>query len=111
MSTSISASTQLVRPRFCEIGGELEIDVAQMRHVGERVGELRVAERPPRPVGEAVRLVERVAGDALDQLVVGDRIAIAEHHGGDLGVEDRMRDLAWPCSRRFRCPAARHGRP
>jgi hypothetical protein len=39
-----------------------------------------------------MRFVERIAGDPLHELVVGDRIAIAEHHGGDLGVEDRMRD-------------------
>ena len=37
-------------------------------------------------------LVRPVAGDALDQLVVGDGIAIAEHHGRDLGIEDRVRD-------------------
>ena len=49
---------------------------------------------PARPVGEAVGLVGPVAGDALDQLVVGDAVAIAEHHGRHLGVEDRMRDGA-----------------
>ena len=32
-----------------------------------------------------------MAGDALDQLVIGDAVAIAEHHGRDLGVEDRVR--------------------
>ena len=53
---------------------------------------LRRRQRAAGPVGEAVRLVERVAGDALDELVVGDGIAVAEHHRGDLGVEDRMRD-------------------
>ncbi len=63
-----------------------------MGHVGNGVSELRVGQRPARPIGEAVRFVERVAGDALHQLVVGNRIAIAEHHGGDLGVEDRMRN-------------------
>ena len=75
-----------------EVFDQRQIDVAQMRHVGDGVGELRVGKRPPRPVGEAVRFVERVAGDALHQLVVGDGIAIAEHHGGDLGIEDRMRN-------------------
>ena len=63
-----------------------------MRHVGQGIGDLRIAERPPRPVGEAVRLVERVAGDALHQLVIRDRIAIAENHGRHLGVDDRVRD-------------------
>src|SRR3974390_896248 len=65
-----------------------------MRHVRDRVDELRVGERAARPVGEAVRLFEMVAGDALHQLVVGDGVAIAEDHGGDLRVEDRVRDLA-----------------
>ncbi len=33
-----------------------------------------------------------MAGDALDQLVVGDGVAIAEHHRRYLGVEDRVRN-------------------
>ena len=53
---------------------------------------LLFGQRPARPVGEAVGLVRPVAGDALDQLVIGDAVAIAEHHGGHLGVEDRMRN-------------------
>ena len=72
-----------------EIVEERQIDVAQVGDVGNRVGELRVGERTARPVGEAMRLVERVAGDALHQLLVGDGIAVAEHHGRDLGIEDR----------------------
>jgi hypothetical protein len=47
-----------------------------------------------RPVGETVGLVGPVAGDALDQLVVGNGIPVAEHHGRDLGVEDRVRNDA-----------------
>jgi hypothetical protein len=39
-----------------------------------------------------VRFVERVAGDSLHQVVVGDRIAVAEDHGRDLRIEDRMRN-------------------
>ena len=35
-----------------------------------------------------------MAGDALDQLVIGDRFAIAEDHRRHLGVEDRMRQQA-----------------
>ena len=77
-----------------EIGGELEVDVAQVGDVGDRVGELRLAQRPPRPIGEAVRLVEAVAGDALHELVIGDGIAVAQHHGGDLGIDDGARDDA-----------------
>ena len=63
-----------------------------MRDIGNRVGKLRFRQRPARPVGETVRFVERVAGDALHELVVGNGIAIAQHHGRDLGVEDRMRN-------------------
>src|SRR5258708_2668926 len=72
-----------------QISGELEIDIAQVCDVGDRIGELRLAERPTRPVGEAMRFVQGVSGDALHELVVRDRIAIAQHHGGDLSVDDR----------------------
>ena len=65
-----------------------------MRHVGDRVGDLRLGERTPRPVREAQRFVEVVAGDALHQLVVGNRVAIAKHHGGHLGVDQRRRNEA-----------------
>ena len=40
-----------------------------------------------------MRLVELVAGDALHELVVGNRVAVAEHHGGDLTVENRVGNL------------------
>jgi hypothetical protein len=75
-----------------EVGDERAIDVAQVGDVGHRIGDLRRRKRAAGPVGEAVRLVETVAGDALHELVVGDRIAMAEHHGGDLGVEQRTGD-------------------
>ena len=39
-----------------------------------------------------MRLVQTVAGDALYELVVGDGITIAEHHRGDLSVDDRARN-------------------
>src|SRR5262249_53243549 len=64
-----------------------------MRDIGQRVGNLRLAERSARPVGKPVRLVQRVARYALHQLVVGDRVAIAENHGGNLRVDDWMGDL------------------
>ena len=79
-----------------EVGGKLDVDIAQVRDVGDRVAELRRRERTPRPVGEAVRLVEVVAGDAGDKLVVGDRITIAQDHGGDLGVDERGRNHVRP---------------
>ena len=55
---------------------------------------LVLGQRPARPVGEAVGLVRPVADDAFDQLVIGDGIAIAEHHGRDLRIKDRMRNDA-----------------
>jgi hypothetical protein len=38
--------------------------------------------------------VEAVAGDALHQLVVGNRVAIAQDHGGNLSVDQRHRNEA-----------------
>ena len=51
-------------------------------------------QRPARPVGEAVGLVRPVAGDALDEFVIGDAVAITQHHGCDLRIEDRVRNGA-----------------
>ena len=101
----------VVAAALLQVGVERCEHVAQMGDVGDRVMQLLVGERPARPVGEAVGLVGPVAGDALDQLVIGDAVAIAEHHRGHLGVEDRMRNGAGLVHRRSRCPAARHGTP
>jgi hypothetical protein len=72
-----------------EVGGELEVDVAQVGDVGNGVGELCLTQGPPRPIGKAVRLIEAVAGDALNELVIGDGIAIAQDHGRHLGINNR----------------------
>src|SRR5258708_6932482 len=72
-----------------QISGELEIDIAQVCDVGDRIDEMRLAERPTRPSGEAMRFVQGVSGDALHELRVRDRIAIAQRHVGDLTVDDR----------------------
>ena len=55
---------------------------------------LLLGQWPARPVGETMGLVRSMAGDALHQLVVGDGIAVAQYHGCDLGVEDRVRNNA-----------------
>src|SRR4029453_7469312 len=73
---------------------EIEIDVAQMRHVGKRVIQLLFRKRPAAPVSEARRLVDLDALGAVDELIVGDGIAEAANHRGNLRVEDRMRDEA-----------------
>ena len=75
-----------------QVGVECREHVAQMGDVGDRVMHLFRAQRPARPVGKAVRLVRPMAHDALDQLVIGNGIAVAEYHGRHLGVEDRVRD-------------------
>ena len=72
----------------------MQINVAQMGDIRDGVGELWSAQRAPGPVREAVGLVKRVAGDALHELIVGDGIAVAQHHGGDLGIGDGMRNDA-----------------
>ncbi len=77
-----------------EIALEAVVDVAQVRHVGERVGQLLLRQGPARPIGKARGLVEGVAGDLLDEAHVAHGLAEAAHHGGNLGIEDRMRDEA-----------------
>ena len=76
-----------VAPRLGQLAGELAAHVAQMGDVGERVGQLALGERAARPVGEARRLVEPHLGDAHDELIVRDLVAIAQHHRRDLRVE------------------------
>lgn len=63
-----------------------------MGDVGQRIIQLLVRQRPAAPVGEARRLVDMDVFDAADQLVIGDAVAEAADHGGDLRVEDRMRN-------------------
>ncbi len=71
---------------------QLQIDVAQMGHVRQRIVELLVGKRPPAPVGEARGLVDVDVLHLLHQLVIGHAVAEATHHGCDLGVEDRVRN-------------------
>jgi hypothetical protein len=70
------------------------IDRDEVRHIGKRVSQLRFGEWPSRPVGKAGRLVDARFGEVVDELFVGDRIAVAADHGGDLRVEQRVRDDA-----------------
>ena len=65
-----------------------------MGDVAQRVVDLRLGQRPARPVGEARALVDVGAGQLRDQRVVGDLLAEAAHHGRDLRVEERPRQLA-----------------
>ncbi len=74
-----------------EVGIEGCEDIAQVGDIGDRVLDLILGQWTLRPVRKAVGLVGAVARDPLHQLVIGDRVSVAEHHGGDLGVEHRMR--------------------
>ena len=65
-----------------------------MGDVAQRVVDLRLGQRPARPVGEARALVDVRPGQLGDQRVVGDLLAEAAHHGRDLRVEERPRQLA-----------------
>ena len=71
---------------------QFEIDIAQMRHVGERVIKLLVAQRPAAPVGKPGGFVDGSAGNARNQLVVGNRFAETADHGRNLRVENRVRN-------------------
>ena len=74
---------------------QIDVDVAQMGYVGDRVFDLRLRQRPARPVGEARRLVDAHFGDGLDEFAVGNLLAEAADHGGNLRVEQRRGDP--PC--------------
>ena len=63
-----------------------------MGDISQRIDQLLFRQGTVAPVGEARRLVELHAGQAVDELVVGNRVAKTTHHGGHLRVEDRVRD-------------------
>ncbi len=46
------------------------------------------------PVAEPVRLVDRSAGQRRDDRIVAHLVAEPRDHGGDLGVEQRLRHIA-----------------
>ena len=65
-----------------------------MGDVGNRIIDLALVERAPAPVGEPSALVEAVAEQQFDQVRVTDLLAVPERHRCDLGVEQRVGDLA-----------------
>ena len=83
--------------------------LTQVRHVGDRIGQLCFAQRPARPVGEAARLVD-VSGNPLHQLVAGKSTRHSRARWPrNLGIDNRV----WNEPRRaaISCPAAPRGRP
>ena len=61
-----------------------------MGDVADRIVDLALVERPPRPIGEARALVEAAAEQALDQVRIADLLAEPQRHRRDLGVEQGM---------------------
>ena len=84
----------------------LREQLGEMGDVADRIVDLALVERPPRPVGEARALVEAAAEQALDQVRIADLLAQPERHRRDLGVEQRdagvppvrlkMISMSWP---------------
>jgi hypothetical protein len=58
--------------------------------VGQGVGQLGLGQRTAGPVGEPAGLVELDLQHLTDQGVIGDLLAEARGHAGDLGVEQRL---------------------
>ncbi len=63
-----------------------------MDHVGGGIVELGRRQRPAAPVGEAAALVDVDAQHLAHHRIIGDLLAEAGGHGGDLGVEQGLGD-------------------
>ncbi len=74
--------------------GESLVGWPQMDDIGQRVGDLAIAERARRPVGEAHGFVDARPGQLGRQRLVADGVAEAADHCRDLGVEERAGDPA-----------------
>ena len=46
------------------------------------------------PVCKLAGFVDLASQDPLDQIVIGDRVSVAEGHGSDLRIKDRTRGVA-----------------
>ena len=60
-----------------------------MRDVAHRIGELLVGQWSTLPVGKLTRLVDPAFQNALDQIVIGDRVPNPQGHGSNLCIENR----------------------
>ena len=69
------------------------VDAGQVADIILGVFDLPGRERPLQPVGAALGLVQLDIEDLPDQVGVADLIPQAQHRGGDLGVEQRLRQL------------------
>ncbi len=73
---------------------ELEVDLAQMGDVAERIVDLPLAQGTQRPVGEPRSLVEARARQPGDQRFVAHLVAETADHARHLGIEHRHRQAA-----------------
>ncbi len=78
----------LAAPFFLKLFLQIEVDVAQIGHVRQRIIELLVGKRAAAPVGKPRGLVEVLARNLLHELVIGNRIAKAADHCRHLRVEN-----------------------
>ena len=81
-------------PGLAQLFQHLGEDFDQIGDVADRIVDLALVERAARPVSEPCALVELHAEPGVDEVAIADLFAKAERHGGDLGVEHRMRRLA-----------------
>jgi hypothetical protein len=77
---------------FLQFGAQEPIDVAQIGDIGDRIFSLGRQKRTPRPIREARGFIEPDFRDGLNKIAIGDLIAEAADHRGDLGIEQRRRD-------------------
>ena len=105
----------LVEPAVASVRLKLRlqrlVDRDQVGDVGQRVGELRLGERPARPVGEARRLVDASLGEVVDELLVGNRSRRSRRPSRRPGCRTAGAERCRPCSRRSRDPGGPSGRP
>ena len=72
-----SSRSHSQRCKLVEARAQLLVHRQQVAHVVDGVGELRLGERPARPIGERLALFHRHAEQPLDELGVADLRAVA----------------------------------
>ena len=63
-----------------------------MGDIGQRIGQLIVAQRALAPIGKTTAFINFSACGFADKCLITDRIAKAAHHGGNLRVKKRFRN-------------------
>ncbi len=73
----------------------------QKGHVIQGIDQLLPAQRPLAPIRKRMGLVEFHTLDALDQVGIGGLRAVADHGGGDLRIEKRLRQTSGMVRKQF----------